>query len=223
MAGIAISTYMCNITLKCIYCDTAFISTSSYFNHRLTKKRKTVKFCSLKCWYSSKLTTITCKCKECCKEFKKRKESKQLFCTQTCSGSYNNKHRKTGTRVSKLEVWLRNELVRLYPALDILFNHKKAIGSELDIYIPLLNLAFEINGVHHYRVIYSDELFENVQRNDRQKVESCVNEGIDLYAINTSTQVVFKPSTSRRFLDYIVSMIDQKSGGGGGTTVTSVA
>jgi len=47
----------------------------------------------------------------------------------------------------------------LYPDLVIHFNKKDAINSELDIYIPSLKLAFELNGIFHYEPIFGKENF----------------------------------------------------------------
>lgn len=62
-------------------------------------------------------------------------KSKNIFCTRSCSATYNNTHKKHGTRRSKLEVWLEEALINSYPTLEFHFNRKDAINSELDIYI----------------------------------------------------------------------------------------
>ena len=82
--------------------------------------------------------------------------TKNNFCSRSCSATFNNKNKTYGTRRSKLEVFLEKELIKLYPDLLFHFNRKDTINSELDIYIPSLKLAFELNGIFHYEPIYGD-------------------------------------------------------------------
>lgn len=45
--------------------------------------------------------------------------------------------------------------------LDFKFNDRETIGLKLDIYIPSLKLAFEINGVFHRKNIFGKLAFIN--------------------------------------------------------------
>lgn len=131
-----------------------------------------------------------------------------VFCNSSCAASYNTTHKTKGTRVSKLEVWLASELTRLYPETEIHFNRKDAIESELDIYIPSLKLAFELNGIFHYEPIYGAEKLGQIQSNDRRKFAACAERGIGLCIIDTSKQTYFKPASSQKYLDIIVKIIN---------------
>ena len=91
------------------------------------------------------------------------------FCSSTCSGTYNSAHKKFGTRRSKLEKWLEEKLIMSYPSLEFHFNRKDTIYAELDIYIPTLNLAFELNGIFHYEPIFGDKKLQSTQTNDKRK------------------------------------------------------
>jgi hypothetical protein len=84
-----------------------------------------------------------------------KRKSKRTFCNSSCAASYNNTHKATGTRVSKLEKWMAEKLDIIYPSLEIHYNRKDAINSELDIYIPALKLAIELYGIFHYEPIFS--------------------------------------------------------------------
>ena len=66
------------------------------------------------------------------------------------------------------------------------FNRKDAINSELDIYIPELKLAFELNGIFHYESIYGSEKLNQIQNNDNRKFQACLEQGIELCIIDTS-------------------------------------
>ena len=79
-----------------------------------------------------------------------------------------------------------------YPNLEIHYNRKDAINSELDIYIPELELAFELNGIFHYEPIYGAEKLQQIQNNDDRKFQACLEKGISLCIIDTSSLKYFK-------------------------------
>ena len=138
------------------------------------------------------------------------KTTKNCFCTRSCATIFNNTHKKHGTRRSKLEIFLEQELLKKYEDLEFHFNKKDTINSELDIYIPSLKLAFELNGIYHYEPIYSVDQLSKIQNNDNRKFQACLEQKIELCVINTSEQKVFKPATSERFLSIITSILDNK-------------
>ena len=111
---------------------------------------------------------------------RKFKIYKNIFCTHSCAARYNNTHKTTGNRRSKLEVWLENKLINLYPELEIHFNRKDTINSELDVYIPMLKVAFELNGIYHYVPIHGIELLTRIKNNDNKKIQACIEQGIEL-------------------------------------------
>jgi len=100
-------------------------------------------------------------------------------------------------------------LVSKYSNLDFDFNGKKAIQSELDIYIPSLKLAFEINGIFHYEPIYGQDKLDRTVSNDQRKFAACSENGISLCIIDTSGLSYFKPKKAQKFLDIITRIIDQ--------------
>jgi len=135
---------------------------------------------------------------------------KNNFCSLSCSAIYNNKNKKHGTRRSKLEVWLEKQLILLYPNLDIHFNRKDTIGSELDIYIPSINLAIELNGIFHYEPIFGNDKLNQIQENDISKSKACIDNEIDLCIIDTSGQKYFKPKTSQKYLNIIIKIFKER-------------
>ena len=203
------------LSLICEYCNkTFFVAKKTIVDAQRKNQRKQARFCSKKCYdlYQSKKVIILCT--NCNKEFKIRfcehKKSKNHFCSQSCSGTYNNTHKTKGYRRSKLEKYFETELIKLYPNLEFLFNNKNIINSELDIYIPKLKLAFELNGIFHYEPIYGQDKLSQIQNNDNRKFQACVEHGIELCIIDVSQQKYFKKQTSQKYLNIILNIINSK-------------
>ena len=121
-------------------------------------------------------------------------------------------HKKSGCRRSKLEVYIETRLKDEYPEMEILFNDKSIIDSELDIYIPSLRIGFELNGIIHYKPIYGVEKYDRVVSNDEAKKRLCESNEIALHVIDTSGQRRFNEDSSAKYLDYIRNTIEIKKG-----------
>lgn len=205
-----------NLPLKCKFCGKTFYKSKKYITTIINKTGKRLRFyfCSRKCCNIFNYPPIFVKCKQCNKSFKKIqsqiKITKNHFCCHSCAATYNNLHKTTGTRRSKLEKWIEEQMKTLYPDLEIHFNKKDAINSELDIFIPSLNLAFELNGIYHYEPIHGQKKFNQIQNNDHRKFAACAENDIELCIIDTSSQKYVKPKTSQKFLDIVASILDAK-------------
>ena len=144
----------------------------------------------------------------------KASTSGHIFCSASCISKYNHKNNRfrkvVGTVVSKLEKWIASELTVLYPDLCIEYNKKDTINSELDIYIPSLKLAFELNGIFHYEPIYGIDKLNKIQNNDNRKFQACLEQGIELCIINSSKAKNFNPKKDRQYLDIITQIIGSK-------------
>jgi hypothetical protein len=129
------------------------------------------------------------KCNQCNKLFIKLfnqiKKSGNHFCSRSCSGTYTNINRKTGNRISKLELFLQENLLGYYFEYN---NRKICDGLELDIYIPKLKLAFEISGIVHYKPIYGEEKFKSIIEKDKLKMNRCIDKDIKLIIIKDESQ-----------------------------------
>lgn len=195
---------------KCDYCDQSFLRTSQDNSRCLQGQHK---FCSIKCTNIFRTTKISVLCKMCGKNSTQRyvdySRNKVHFCSKSCAATYNNTHKTKGYRRSKLEIYLEEQLQILYPNLQFLFNDKSIINSELDIYIPNLKLAFELNGIFHYEPIYGQEKLSQIQNNDNRKYQACLELGISLCILDTSQQKYFKTQTSQKYLDIICNIINQ--------------
>lgn len=93
---------------------------------------------------------------------------------------------------------------------EIIFNGKEIINSELDIYIPSLKLAFELNGIFHYEPIYGEEKLKNIKNNDDRKFQDCLEKNIELCIIDTSGSKNFKPERDKKYFDIISNIINAR-------------
>jgi hypothetical protein len=201
------------LPLECYHCGNKFYQQKKYIKSTLKRKLGNCKFCSNACNGKFFDKSITAPCAQCGKsvtrqpkDFKKSKSSK-IFCNTSCSAKYTNTHKTKGTRRSKLEVWLEQELTKKYPKLCINYNCVNTINYELDIYIPELKLAFELNGIFHYKPIYGEKKLLKIQNNDLLKNKECRDKSINLLTIDISDQYKFTEASSIKYLNYICFII----------------
>jgi len=208
------------LPLQCEWCKSPFKRLKNQIQAAIGGSHANCSFCGYKCSSSyahrNDGETKEVKCRNCNVSIRrkpsqiKRSKSKNFFCSKSCAAKYNNTHKKYGARRSKLEVWIEEQLTATYPKLEMHFNRKDAINSELDVYIPSLKLAFELNGIFHYEPIYGEEKLASIQNNDGRKFQACLEQGIELCLIDTSRQKYVKPKTSQKYLDIIISIINTK-------------
>ncbi|HPW67045.1 MAG TPA: hypothetical protein PLS84_08175 [Salinivirgaceae bacterium] len=198
---------------KCVECGKIFYKLKRVIKRTFIGYDRNIgDYCSRRCARLSKKSSADVVCSNCGKSFNKVKSqikrSKNHFCSKSCSAIYNNVHKKHGTRKSKLEKWLEYNLTKIYPDLNFHFNCKDTINSELDIYIPSLKLAFELNGIYHYEPIYGEDKLQQIQSNDNRKFQACLEKGIELCIIDTSQQKYFKEQTSQKYLKIVQEIIN---------------
>lgn len=205
------------LPFKCLVCGKTFYVEKKYIKYCLKHNKVVGKYCSIQCSGKSRINQITCTCDNCGKTFNRAlheyNEYEHHFCSCSCASTYRNTHKVYGTRRSKLELWIEEQLTKHYPNLSILFNDKTAINSELDIYIPSLKIAFELNGIFHYEPIFGENKFNQIKTNDNNKFLLCQKNNISLCIIDTSSQIYFKEKTSYKFLNIITNIIDVRLGG----------
>lgn len=201
------------IELKCKYCKKIFKRSARLIASCKCKNTKNY-YCSKECQTIDSVTKQNVECRGCGKNFLKLlnqiKKYSNHFCSHSCAATYNNTHKTKGYRVSKLEIWLQSQLPLLYPNLEFHFNRKDTINSELDIYIPSLKLAFELNGIFHYEAIYGQERLDKIQNNDNRKYQACIENNIELCIIDASNFKNFKEEKAKKFLDIIKNILDLK-------------
>jgi hypothetical protein len=206
------------LSCQCLICGKTFKQKKYIVKMALSPKyERTGDFCSLTCQQKSNIKKDTFKIFNCCncnkeiiKQSSASKRHKNTFCSHSCSTKYLNSHKTTGTRRSKLEMYVEEQLTLLYPNLDIKYNDKSVINSELDIHIPSLNLAFELNGIFHYEPIFGVNKLDQIQTNDISKSKACIDAKIDLCIIDTSGHKYVKPKTSEKYLNIIIKIINTR-------------
>lgn len=177
--------------MNCQHCDKQTIKSNGRYNEAVKNDWK--HFCSQKCHYAyqEKGKEFSCAwCSECIVKTpaQVRKTKANVFCSKSCAARYNNRHKQTGTRRSKLECYLEQQLKSNLPHLNFLCNSKIPLGAELDFYFPELNLAIEINGFLHYQPIYGFDKLQRIQEIDREKTDKCSQRNIRLYVIDVSKE-----------------------------------
>lgn len=203
------------IPLECIQCGKTHYRTKNIILRILNGNlQNTLKgcFCSNLCKRKYRENTISKYCGHCNTQITiypyQLKHSKNHFCSSSCAATYNNTHKTIGYRRSKLEKWIEEQLTILYPDLEIHYNKTNAINAELDIYIPSLKLAFELNGIFHYEPIYGKEKFDKTVSNDSRKFQTCLERGISLCIIDTYSVKYLKKERDRKFLEIITNIVN---------------
>lgn len=205
------------IPIECECCGKRFTVRKHYVVDSLNRHDGNYyRYCCHKCRNISEGKRIETVCAHCGKTIYKTlreySKSSNHFCNSSCAASYNNMHKKSGCRRSKLEVYIETRLKDEYPEMEILFNDKSIIDSELDIYIPSLRIGFELNGIIHYKPIYGVEKYDRVVSNDEAKKRLCESNEIALHVIDTSGQKRFNEHTSIKYFDYIRDTIEMEMG-----------
>lgn len=211
-----------SVTCQCQICHKFFDVQPKTLRSKTKQGRKNPgRFCSRACYGKFIRNRISVTCDNCGLVFAKHpsKLMPHNFCSQSCAATYNNTHKTTGTRRSKLEAYLEERLRSSFPSLTLICNGKDAIGSELDFYFPQLCLAIELNGFLHYEPIYGQDKLEKIQANDQQKFLACHRAGIELCVIDTSTAIHTTSIVKERYWTIVKNLVVPLLGRTGSTDV----
>jgi hypothetical protein len=172
-------------------------------------------FCSQECNYAYNYTKQEVACANCDTTFYKIPsqiaKTNNNFCSKSCAATYNNKHKRFGTRRSKLENLIEGMLLAEYPKITFACNQKDIIGSELDFYFPNLKLAVQINGPLHYLPIYGQKKLDQIQRMDEEKRTVCNNKGIILVEVDCSEDKYLNKKKIEERLSQIKAILAEAS------------
>jgi hypothetical protein len=167
-----------------------------------------LRFCSLKCHHIKRVkdSHSEVRCEQCGKIVVKQaswlKNNKHNFCSRSCSAKFQNAHKTLGgSRKSKAETYLA-ELIRAdFKQFPVEENSRGVLpsGLELDLYVPALRLAIELNGPLHFFPIYGEAKLQSIQNKDIKKEIEAQSIGCNLITIDIS-HIKYWPET-QAFLD----------------------
>lgn len=205
-----------SLPMECYCCGKTFYVKRKDIRRELKRadkiSSKNLRFCSRKCFnYEKRMEMATFNCLQCGIQVTRQKvASENKFCNKSCAATYNNTHKKSGTRRSKLEAFIQEEIQKEFVNLEVLYNDKTLINSELDFYIPSLKLAIELNGIFHYEPIYGEDKLKSIQNNDNRKFQACIEKGIELAIIDSSSLNYFKVEKALKYYHIIRDLIYAK-------------
>ena len=204
------------VDLTCKKCGKEFQRSKCYVEQHKKQNSKNT-FCSLKCstTYLNNILKrrVNCECEHCGKSIERVLSEFTNYKHHYCSNNCLIKSKITLPRGgrSKLEEWFEEKLRLLYPKLKFEFNNREILdGLELDIYIPELKIAIEINGIFHYEPIFGNKGLTNQKKRDTNKVIQCAKKEIDLCIIDTSSFKHFKEKKAQKFLNIIIKIINER-------------
>ena len=183
--------------MQCLHCNKTFLLEK----HRVQRaaKRGTGKYCSQTCARHARRTSQEVPCANCKTLFRKHgvelKRTGNHFCSRSCSAQFNNRHKNLGaSRRSKAEDYLSGLIRRDFPSLKMIQNDRALLpsGLEIDIVIPHLKLAIELNGPVHYFPLFGDEKLSKIRSADILKQVEIQAAGYSLLVIDISAYGYFK-------------------------------
>lgn len=194
--------------LKCALCEMEYAALPWQVNNGASQH-----FCSKKCLveyrarYAGKskppnqktvgVSMVDLKCGQCLKEFsrpaydvKKPNKLGKHFCSGSCRIKYINRNcnpTKFAAR-SKPQAALFGIIGRVFPDLTLVNNDRETLECryELDIWMPTIKFAIEINGPTHYMPIYGEKSLEAIKQRDAIKYAEAHAKGISLLIIDVS-------------------------------------
>lgn len=114
------------------------------------------------------------------------------FCSKSCRMRHFNIHHHINKDCNRNFSFPENHLIDLirrnFPDLNVIQSDRITLrsGLELDIHIPSIKLAIEINGPVHYMPIYGSEKLAATQLKDSMKFAEAHLLGISLLVIDVS-------------------------------------
>lgn len=116
--------------------------------------------------------------------------------------------REAAKNGSKLELYLRKELAKTYPVEFHKTNLTTDDRLEVDLYIPALKLAIEIDGISHFEPIWGEERLRKHQAADTKKASLLLSSGYNILRVKQLTKTLSdkkKRDTLKAILDALPS------------------
>jgi hypothetical protein len=184
------------IPLECENCRRTFYKTKNNIQSALKGNPQfALRFCSQKCNYAhrTKENHVEVECAQCGQKVLKQKswlkKNKHNFCSKSCSAKYQNAHKTLGkSRKSKAEIHLAELICKDFGLNSVRENVRDILpsGLELDLYLPSMNLAIELNGPMHFFPIHGQVKLEAIRDNDIRKQIEAQQIGCNLIVLDIS-------------------------------------
>lgn len=131
-----------------------------------------------------------------------------FFCNKSCKTKYANQYQIIHKPKSRAEILLVKLIRDKFPNLEVQENVRNVLQSklEIDIFIPSLKLAIELNGPVHYIPMYGQEKLDKVKDKDLLKQAEINQLGFNLIIIDIS-QLNSRKSTDNFINEYFIKYI----------------
>lgn len=178
-------------TLKCKNCK-ADVKPTPAQKWKIKNKLIDGVFCSRACKTEASKKRHTANCAVCGKSVTrqlsqlKKSKSGNIFCSPECGTIWSNWQGPKFKSKSALEDQLGMALQKMFPEIEICLGDRSPLDSSVDIWIPSLKLAIEVNGPHHFGPIRNNLVaYLKTIKNDLRKIRQAKKAGIKLYVLNT--------------------------------------
>lgn len=170
----------------CDYCHITFYKTPSRIAESINN------FCTLECRGLFNRKRELVQCATCDKSFEKIQcyinRTSKSFCSAECYYKCPDKINHFTCHRSKAEDYLSSLILNDFPQINIIHNDTATLnnGLEIDLCIPELFIAIELNGPTHYTNIYGENNLLKTQDRDKRKICGLVELNYQLFIINIS-------------------------------------
>lgn len=162
-------------------------------------------FCSNSCKFANSKNKSEVPCFYCKKIVMRTpyqiKLAKYTFCSKSCNGKYYS-WKNDRKRRSKAEKYLVDMIKEEFPNIEIHENSREILNChlEIDIWIPSIKLAIELNGPCHFLNIYGEKIFQRTLTNDEIKKKEILERGFNLLIININQpEKIVKPLINNQY------------------------
>lgn len=195
------------VPFECAHCGrTFYVPKYRVLTALKGNSRNKLDACGQECAHALLKLSQMVTCLQCGKTFEKQasqiRKAPNHFCSNSCSAIYNNQRKKRGdVRRSYAETYLSGLIRADFPDLAIQENVRDLLpgGYEIDILIPSLRLAIELNGPIHYFPIHGEAQLHKIQNADIQKQIELQALGYNLLVVDIAR--IKHHARTRTFLD----------------------
>lgn len=124
------------------------------------------------------------------------------YCSHSCHMRTKNAAGLT-VNTSAAELRIAEQMRDAFPTICIAVNDRTLLpdGLEIDIHVPALKLAIELNGPIHSRPIFGNRTFAKTQANDRRKARMLKDAGYRLLTVDVRGTEAVTPERRSTYFD----------------------